>query len=657
MRPRPGLASSLDVPLDGAAAPPGERELASKAIAQAGDILVVDDNPANLIAVEAALGDMAGRVVRAQSGSEALRYLLDHDCALILLDVQMPSMDGFQTAKLIRQRRRSQDTPIIFVTAYTREDADVQEAYQLGAVDFLFKPVSADVLRAKAAVFVALQKRTAEVARQAEMLRDHERRAHEQTLNEERRRWEEEALRRQRDEAQRAAVALERKAEELARTVNEKARAEHELKRINHELAEADRRKDIFLAMLGHELRNPLASIVTGLELQRRTLAQSPGAQLPTDVGARIERTRATIERQVRHLTRLVDDLLDISRINSGKIELRKASVGLREVIDQAVAATRPMLEEQGHALDVRAPDDPVSLIADGVRLTQVLANLLNNAARYTPKGGSITLCCDVNDEQVVMRVRDNGRGIAPEMLPLIFGMFVQEQEGGGGLGLGLTLVERLVKLHGGHVSAQSDGVGQGSEFVVTLPLADSSMPDERSTDDRSADRSTDRSASKPVVAAEPPRLRVTPGQGARPLRVAIVDDNADIRSTLQELLAFFGHDVQVASDGEAGVELITGLCPDVAFVDIGLPLLDGYGVATQVRATLDSSALRMVAMSGYGRPADRARALASGFDAHLTKPVEPDALVAILDDLLSQDSSEDRGENTVPAVVTSTVS
>jgi signal transduction histidine kinase len=642
MRNRLGIVGSIGHAGSAAAAAAGPavgstaraRGVLDEGSESVGDILIVDDNPANLVGFEAALGDFAGRVVRAQSGADALRYLLDHDCALILLDVQMPSMDGFETAKLIRQRKRSHDTPIIFVTAYGREDADVLEAYKLGAVDFLFKPVSAEILRAKASVFVALRQRQAEIARQAELLRDHERRDHEQRLFDERRRWEEEALRRQRDEAQRAAVALERKAEELARSVAEKAAAERELKRINHELSEADRRKDVFLAMLGHELRNPLASIVTGLELQRRTLET---LTLPDEKGMqRLVRTRDTIERQARHLARLVDDLLDISRINSGKIDLRKQPVRVGDIVEQAVAAVRPLADERKHALVVTARSADATMLADPVRLTQIVANLLNNAARYTPDGGRIELDCDVDETsgagEVRFCVRDNGRGIAPEILPRIFEMFVQEQQGGGGLGLGLTLVERLTSLHGGRVAVRSDGLGKGAEFTVVLPLGVAAIePAGPSRGEASDD-------------GEPA------SDGERPLRVVLVEDNDDIRATLQELLGCYGHEVTVASEGEAGAALILERRPDVAFIDIGMPRLDGYGVASRVRAALPNARLRLVAMSGYGRPADRARSLEAGFDAHLTKPVAPEALLDILADVV-RESANGATQAVVPPV------
>jgi signal transduction histidine kinase len=606
-------------------APPGERAgpgsgrgLATDS--RPGEILVVDDNPANLLAIEAALGDLALGMTRAQSGTEALRMLLERDFALILLDVNMPSLDGYETARLIRERRRSRHTPIIFVTAYSRDDREVLEAYELGAVDFLFKPIVPEVLRAKASVFVELQRRSNELAHQAELLRQSERLLHEQRLEEERRRWEEESLRRQRDEAQRAAEELAIKAEELAATIEEKDRVERALIQSNRELAAADRRKDEFLAVLGHELRNPLAPLVAGLEILKRGIGDG-GGDRTTELD-RLHRTRDAMDRQVKYLARLVDDLLDVSRINSGKIELRRAPVNLQEVLEQAVAAVRPALDERKHELKVELPAQPLTIVADGVRVTQVVANLLSNACRYTDVGGQISLRCHQEEARVVIEVTDNGKGIPPELLPRIFGMFVQEQAGGGGLGLGLTLVERLVRLHGGRVSASSEGPGLGATFRVELPLVQ--PPDAVSSGEL---RAVNEAAAQ---AAEP-------GAGVRdnrPLAIALIDDNPDIRETMCDLLTTWGHRVETAADGPSGVELILRTRPDLAFVDIGLPRLDGYGVAAQVRAQLGEGNTRLVAMSGFGQEADRRRSLEVGFNAHLVKPADIDAILNVLSPL-----------------------
>lgn len=538
------------------------------------DILVVDDNPANLVAMEAALGTLGVRVVRAQSGEEALRVLLEHDFALILLDVQMPSLGGFETARLIRERKRSRHTPIIFVTAYGREEQDVLAAYKLGAVDFLFKPVIAEILQSKAAVFVELQRRTAQLTRQSEQLRAHERREHDRTLEEERRRWIEETLRRQVEE-----------------------------------MAENDRRKDEFLAVLGHELRNPLSAIVVGCELLMRKLTALP------DVDEAILRTRDRIDRQAHYLRRLVDDLLDLARINSGKIELKKSKVSIQHVIEQAVVTSLPGIEEHHHTLKVEVPPKPVSLWADPVRLIQVVANLLNNAARYTQDGGSILVKCLVDpapaSRLVTIQITDNGRGIDSKLLPRVFDIFVQENSNspGHGLGLGLTIVKRLVAMHQGTVTAASDGAGKGSTFTISLPF-------------------------EPLAAVPPTPpfgLPTLSGPASRALRIVLVEDNEDIRDSMQELLTSLGHQVEAAGDGGSGAELILKVQPDVAIVDVGLPVLDGYQVAQRVRETLGKDRVRLVAMTGYGQESDRLRSRDAGFDAHLVKPADLDALVRIL--------------------------
>jgi signal transduction histidine kinase len=445
---------------------------------------------------------------------------------------------------------------------------------------------------------------------------------HEQRLEEERRRWEEESLRRQRDEAQRAAEELATKAEELAAIVEEKERIERALIRSNEELAATDRRKDEFLAILGHELRNPLAPLVAGLEILKRGAESSnsgnSGKAGDAESAARLVRTRDAMERQVKYLARLVDDLLDVSRINSGKIELRRAPLQLSDVVEQAVAAVRPALDERQHELEISLPEQPTTLVADGVRLTQVVANLLNNAIRYTDPPGKIALRCKATDETLTIEVADNGRGIAADLLPRIFGMFVQEQKGGGGLGLGLTLVERLVDLHGGRVYATSDGPGLGATFVVELPMHTSS----------------ESSANLPVLNGTPASTGDGPAKPrgpVRPLSIVLVDDNPDIRETMYELLRTWGHSVDMAQDGPSAVELILRIKPDLAFVDIGLPKMDGYGVATEVRSLLGPERTRLVAMSGYGQESDRRRSLESGFNAHLVKPADIDEILNII--------------------------
>jgi len=546
------------------------------------DILVVDDTPENLTAIEVALDELNYRLVKVQSGKEALRRLLKQDFALILLDVQMPTMSGFETARLIRARDRSKHVPIIFITAYDRDDTEVLEAYRLGAVDFLLKPIQPEILKAKASVFVELQRRTQEVERQAEQIRAHILQEREAWLTEQRSRLEAEALKRRLEE-QRVHAA--------------------ELQRLNHRLEEDDRRKDEFIAVLGHELRNPLAPLVNGLEL------------LETADARAVERARGVMRRQVDHLIRLVDDLLDMSRVTRGKIELRRSRVRAGDLIDQAVSLATPLIAERGHELVTERQGAEVCVDGDEVRLTQVLANLLNNAARYTESGGRLTLSVAASAGGVEFVVKDNGRGIPRELLPRVFDLFVQEREGGGGLGIGLTLVKQLVGMHEGRVEAHSEGAGQGSEFRVWLPACEA----QAALEEPAAESSDD----VPVTMPEAGQTRA--------LNVALVEDNDDVRLLMGEVLESWGHAVRQASTGAVGVDLILTQRPDIAFIDIGLPDMDGYELARQIRSALGSAKPLLVALSGFSQRRDRERASHAGFDDHLAKPASPADLKRLL--------------------------
>jgi len=368
------------------------------------------------------------------------------------------------------------------------------------------------------------------------------------------------------------------------------------------ELEAADQRKDEFLAMLAHELRNPLAAVTSGLHVLE-------------EVGSRNEpavRTRATLLRQVGVLTRLVDDLLDVSRITRGKVELRKEPVLLREAVDHAIATLKPLVEERRHELLRELSEEPLWAMADGTRVEQVIWNLINNAAKYTEPGGRITVGLRREGDQAVLWVRDTGIGIDPRMLDRVFELFAQVDQSParsrGGLGVGLTLVRRLVEMHGGAVRARSDGLGRGSEFEVRLPLL----------------REEARKFERQKAAADPVRKRLL-----------LVEDNPDIGETLRDLLQILGHRVELAGDGLRGVQLALATQPDAALVDIGLPGIDGYEVARRLRATEQGKDIVLVALTGYGRPEDRDRALESGFDAHLVKPVDPEELNRLLVDLV----------------------
>jgi signal transduction histidine kinase len=536
------------------------------------DILVVDDNQTNLIAIEAALAPLGRTLVLAHSGIEALGRLLKQDFALIILDVAMPNMDGFETAKLVRSRERNRSTPIIFVTGLSWQDDAVLRGYELGAFDFLMKPIRPEVLRAKATVFVQLQERTEQLAQKAEELRQAERQAHERELLEQRRRFDAEALERQ-----------------------------------MQQLAETDRRKDEFLAILSHELRNPLQPLQTAVEV----LEHDPDAPVPA-------RIRAIIQRQVHHITRLVDDLLDIARLNAGRLELRREPVSLGAIVEEAVQACASMIETRKHKLELKGCDAPAIVYGDPVRLVQAVCNLVQNAAKYTEPGGRVGIEWGVDEGRGFIRVTDTGRGIPRELLPTIFEMFVQERttsDGAGGLGLGLGLVKRLVEMHGGSVRAASPGPGRGSTFEITLALAERSAAD------------SGRSAR--AEAAPAPRAEVTPE--ARPLRAVVCDDATDLRDLVADLLRLHGHEVTVVEDGPSAVELICREKPDVALIDIGLPDMDGYEVARQVRAKLAGAVPRMIAMTGYGQASDRTAAFEAGFDAHIVKPATADQILRAL--------------------------
>jgi PAS domain S-box-containing protein len=376
-----------------------------------------------------------------------------------------------------------------------------------------------------------------------------------------------------------------------------------ELKQLQEALRQSDRRKDEFLAMLAHELRNPLAPILNALHIMR--LGKSNASS--------VEESRAIIERQVRHMVRLIDDLLDLSRITRGKIQLRKEPVELAQVIQSAVESSRPAIDAAGHQLSVSLPVEPIIIEADPTRLAQVLLNLLNNAAKYTEAGGHIWVRAKVQGDQLAISVRDSGIGIPSEMLPNIFEMFAQAdrslERSQGGLGIGLSLVRGLVRLHGGTVTARSEGPGKGSEFVVRLPLAPVQ--------------------SQSIVArsSEPARS----GACCEPQRILVVDDNVDGARSLEKLLKMRGHEVAVTHDGYAALDEARRFRPSIVLLDIGLPGLNGYEVARRLRKMPRMRDVLLVAMTGWGKEDDRRKSMEAGFNAHLVKPVELPDLEAIL--------------------------
>jgi signal transduction histidine kinase/ActR/RegA family two-component response regulator len=392
---------------------------------------------------------------------------------------------------------------------------------------------------------------------------------------------------------------------EMDATTVELKMANEELQLANDELhtrlaelrdaMEAGRHKDDFLAMLAHELRNPLAPILSAMQVIRRH----------PDNNEFVQRAREIVERQVRHQAQLLDDLLDVSRITRGRITLRKAPIDVRSALAAAVEASRPVIDARSHTLAVVLPDEPVPIEADATRLTQVVTNLLDNAAKYTNAGGQVELSAQREAGHVVVRVRDTGIGIPPDMQSRIFELFTQGDvpiaRSLGGLGLGLTLVRSLTELHGGTVEVKSEGSGRGSEFIVRLPAGNVNAPGA-------------------TEAASMPARR----------RVLVIEDNADAREMLRMALQLEGHEVETAADGVSGVESALRAPPDLVLVDIGLPGLDGYAVARRLRTALGDR-VTLVALTGYGQSEDRRRTSEAGFDAHLVKPVDPDVLTRAL--------------------------
>jgi signal transduction histidine kinase len=500
--------------------------------ADSGSLLIVDDEELNRDGLARRLRRHGYQVAVASSGQEALELLGGRRFDLVLLDIMMPGMNGLEVLKFLRRDHSLIELPVLMVTA-RGDSGDVVEALELGANDYLTKPLDFPVVLARI----------------------------------------------------RTQLTLER-AEEALR--------------------DADRRKDEFLAMLAHELRNPLAPLRNALRMLR----------LQRGSDAEVQRLAELMDRQVNHLVCLVDDLLDLNRVSRGKLELRKGPVDLAGVLERCLERVRPQLEERQHVLAVATPEQPLPLEADPARLEQVFTNLLSNAGKYTPLGGHIGLSAAREGSEAVVRVRDNGIGIQPELLGRVFEMFQQADRVPGrvseGLGLGLALVRRLVELHGGTVAAFSDGPGTGSEFVVRLPLAEQTKP--------ALPRDTDR---QPAGA----------GPARRPLRVLVVDDNVDGARSLAMLLGVLGHEVRIGHDGPQALEAAACFRPEVVLLDIGLPRgMDGYEVARRLRAQPGLEQTLLVALTGYGGEEDRARAGQAGFSAHFVKPVDLDVLCQFLD-------------------------
>ncbi|WP_255440452.1 response regulator [Caenimonas sedimenti] len=540
------------------------------------NILIVDDEPRNLAVLESVLDDPDYRLVRANSGDEALLALMADEFAVLVLDVRMPGMTGFELAQMIKERKKTARIPIIFLTAYYNEDQHILEGYGTGAVDYLHKPVNPSILRSKVSVFAELHRTGRELALANERLTAEvaERRKAERNLSE--------------------------LNEHLDRRVSERTVA---LQASEERLLEASRRKDEFLATLAHELRNPLAPVRNAIQLLK----------LKGGASADVLWAGELIDRQISAMARLIDDLMDVSRINQGRIELRREELPLSVVLGDALLTVQPLIDELGHTVSVAAAEDEILVDADRARLAQAFTNMLNNAAKYMDRGGSIGVFVERSGDEVVVRIKDNGIGIPGHRLERVFDMFSQEEaalsRSRGGLGIGLSLSRRLIQMHGGSVTAVSDGPGRGSEFLVRLPCAQPSV------------RTPSAERAPPVFAP------------IAQMRVLVADDNKDAAETLAMLLEMMGHSVRQVHDGEAAVAAAAEFAPQLVLLDIGMPKLNGYEACRRIRTQADGRAMTVVAITGWGQPEDLQNARSAGFDRHMVKPIDMNLLAALLSD------------------------
>jgi signal transduction histidine kinase len=531
------------------------------------NILLVDDQPAKLLSYIAILEGLGENLLTANSARQALDVLLHTEVAVVLVDVCMPELDGFELVRMIRQHPRFQRTAVIFVSAVHMSELDRLKGYECGAVDYMPVPVQPEILRAKVAVFVDLHRKTRQL----------------ETLN--------------RELESRVAGRTAELESAAARLVLSEER-----------LRAADRRKDEFLAVLAHELRNPLAPIRTAVRLLRER-------SLPE---AEREGAFDMMDRQLEQLVRLIDDLMDVSRITRGQITLRSQSIDLREAVRRAVETVERQAEERRQVLEIVLPESPLNIWGDLHRLSQVIGNLLDNAVKYSPEGGRISLLASAQGDEAVISVRDEGPGIPRDKLEQVFELFEQlgdaESRPASGLGIGLALVRRIAGLHGGEAIARSRGQGRGTEMIVRLPLE---------------------------VGVEPVRHDLPRGIASAPrgrsLRIVVADDNRDAANSLAKLLRLAGHEVHVAYDGTEVLEE-EEFEPEVVLLDLAMPGLDGYETARRLRRHWWGRQAALVAISGWGQRHDLERTAGLGFSGHLVKPVGETDLFALLERLTDED-------------------
>ena len=569
-------------------------------------ILLVDDQPGRLLTYRAILEPLGETLVDASSGVDALKRLMEDEYALILLDVNMPGMDGFETASLIHQHPRFENTPIIFVTAVNVTDMDRLRGYKLGAVDYVMVPVIPEILRTKVVVLAELHRKRRELQSANAQLAAANRALQDEQARE---------LAVLNESLRRSNTALAAQNVALHDEVVERTRVEQLLR-------EGDRRKDEFLATLAHELRNPLAPLQNSLGIRRLS-------------GQGDDPLQGLMERQLALLVRLIDDLLDVARITQGKLTLRKHPTVLQEIVESAVETVQPAIMQGDHELIVTLPEEPVPLLADQARLSQVFANLLNNAAKYSEPHGCIELQATVEAGQVQVHVRDRGIGIAPEEMAGIFELFTQVDtqldRAQGGLGIGLTLVRRLAEMHEGSVSVSSEGLGSGCVFTVTLPLQGHPSP---------------LAATGADQALPAPDAIGTAVAGQMRKRVLVVDDNRDAADTLAMMIEMLGHDVRRLYDPHEVVAAVAAFQPELLFLDVGMPGMSGYELARTLREAEGGEARVIVAVTGWGQPEDRRMTHAAGFDQHLVKPPEFETIQRLCNSPLNRRTDDEQTES-----------
>jgi signal transduction histidine kinase len=525
-------------------------------------ILIVDDLPEKLLVYCSLLEDIDAEIVQARSGTEALKRVLEGSFAVILLDVNMPDIDGLETATLIRGHRNGRHTPIIFITAYA-DEMQTARGYALGAVDYILSPIVAPVLRTKVQVFVDLYK------------------AH-------------------------AALALSN--QELETRVKERTA----------ELEQLSRLKDEFLATMSHELRTPLNAIFGWVTLLRTRRLDEPTQ----------ERALETIERNARAQKRLIEDLLDVSRIVTGKVALEIMPVDPRRVVEAALETMQPAAQAKGIKVVPLLDTGVATVRGDFARLQQIVCNLLSNAIKFTPAGGQVDVCLAHRNGEAEISVSDSGQGIKPEFLPLVFDRFRQEDGSisrrHGGLGLGLAIVRHLVELHAGSVEAFSEGEGKGSRFVVRLPTRLGSA----------------KSGAGEETVAVPTTSSMLAG-----VRLLVVDDEPGARELIANVLQGYGAEVCLAESGQAALTKLFEKRPHVLVADLGMPGMDGYALIEQVRALDPDFGGRTpaIAVTGYASPLDRLRALQAGYQNHVAKPVEPQELAIVIASLIGRPAQDKR--------------